>query len=541
MSRLDAAPEKPSPWTGLSLGVMVAVGIGVIGASRLDQGDYRAAALPGLSLSERLLPRDGALAPVPEPGGEWASATLPVEGLLATVGDVLAGDPAAPFRSQAIGATLFMALAGFFTVVATARMAGSGAALGATLAFVGLPGTFAHASTLGPEAGTTLTVAFLLFASTLRPGGRPQVLVATAALASVAASHSSGLLFAVPWLLGIGAATLGRREGDGTIAVSPGELPIGPLPWRALIPGIAGPALFIAAWPHLHTDLGKRLLALLYAPWQAPLPPVSIAGVGYDGTSGGGPPFVVALWDLVVRHPVIIILAAAAGAGVVLAAVRHRAPARTGAVTLSVVGFGILLCGLNGSPTWDGRDGLALLAPGLAVLAGLGASAFTHVLGELLPSLGGARAQRLLPALLLISAPLELAKSRPVEFAYRSVLIGGTAGAMTRGYDVLPPGHLPSKAIEWMNENLPPGARVAFGPENAPPGRDTGERTLFEALRQRGVVRRDIEGAALFHATHLVLLGRSAAPHFSDWLNSLGEPLVTFDHSGARLLAVFAL
>jgi hypothetical protein len=537
----ESAPGRASPWAGLPLGVMVAVGIGVIGASRLDQGDYRAAALPGLVLSERLLPRDGSPTPAAEPGGAWSGATLPVEGLVATVGEALAGDPAAPFRSHAIGATLFMALAGLFTVVAAARIAGPGAALGATLAFVGLPGTFAHASTLGPEAGTTLTVACLLFASTLRPGGRPQVLVATAALASVAAAHTAGLVFAVPWLIGIGAATLARRDGDGAVAVQVGEIPIGPLPWRALIPAIAGPALFIAAWPHLHTDFGKRLLALLYAPWQAPLPPASIAGVAYDGTAGGGPPFVVALWDLVVRHPLIIVLAAAAGAGVVLAAVRHRSPARSGAVTLAVLGFGLLLCGLNGSPSWDGRDGLALLAPSLAILAGLGAAAFTQFVGVLVPSLGGTRAERLLPALLLISAPLDLAKSRPVEFAYRSALIGGTAGAMARGYDVLPPGHLPSKAIEWMNENLPPRARVAFGPENALPGRDTGERTLFEALRQRGVVRRDLEGAALFHATHLVLLGRSAAPHFSEWLNALGEPLVTFDHSGARLLAIYAL
>ncbi len=542
-----APPSTANPWktrqpsTGLMLGAIVAIGIGLVAGQRLDQGDYRAAALPGLSFSERLLPRDGAQPPSAEPGGPWASATLPVEGLVATIGEALAGDPAAPFQSQAVGSTLFMALAGFFTVVTAARLAGSGAALGATIAFVGLPGTFAHASTLGPEAGTTLTIALLLFASTLRPGGRAQVLLATLALAAVAAAHSSGLVFALPWLLGIGAATLGRRDGTSDYPVQTGEVAVGPLPWRALIPAVAGPALLFAAWPHLHSELGKRALALLYAPWQSPVPPVAIAGVAYDATSGGAPPFVLAFWDLVNRHPIMVVLAAAAGAGVVLAAIRHRAPAREAAVTLAVVGFGLLLCCVNGSPTWDGRDGLSLLAPGIAILAGLGASAFTHFLGSLLPPLRTERPQRVLPALLLLSAPLDLARSRPIEFAYRSLLVGGTAGAMTRGYDVMPPGYLPSKAIEWINENLPPRARVAFGPELATPSRDTGERALFEALRQRGVVRRDIEGAAVFNATHLVLLGRSAAPHFTDWLETLGEPLVTFDHSGARLLAIYAL
>jgi hypothetical protein len=61
---------------------------------------------------------------------------------------------------------------------------------------------------------------------------------------------------------------------------------------------------------------------------------------------------------------------------------------------------------------------------------------------------------------------VSLARIHPYELSYYNVLVGGLPGAVRIGFERQYYDLIYVELVEWMNENLPSGARVTFLPNN---------------------------------------------------------------------------
>ncbi len=492
---VDASPPaKPAPaWPLAALAGGVALVV-VLAPYLMAPGDYRAAALPLVERAQELLDVG--------PRRALAGPELPLPVLVTSVGEALVGDPVDPLRAPALGGALALAAAAALTVLAAGQVAGLFAAAAAALLFILCPGVLYHARTLGPEASHVLAASLLLHAALLARGPRSAeggplaggagplephsparrnlalALLGGLALAASALSTWYGVFLFLAWpVMVVLARPVEPLRGEPATGHS-GTWRLPPVPLAAFAALALGAALLLA-WPHLATETGKRLLALLHDPMRLPHPPTLAAGHIYDQAVGAAPPFLVGLVAVVVRFPAVLCL---------LAAIGLRAPA--GRPAAVAAGAHALVLALNGGPGHLGLDAALALLPFLVFLAALGAA-----------RVASHRVARVAALVACLSPVVGLIRTAPVEPAFRSELLLGRAAS---SWDTLPAGTLPSPVVEWMGQSLPQGARVAFEPDAA-----AGPlRELFDALVRRGVLRRDLGSAAPYHATHGVFVRR---------------------------------
>jgi hypothetical protein len=511
----------------LVIALFVGVGVTGLGIALSTRADYRAegAQLLGraLAITEGKTPVRQALA---EPG-------LPVPILATAAADAAFGDPGSPLRSQAPLGAIALGLASALIVLTAGRLGGTWAALATGMAMVGMPGTLYHARTLGPEAYIALGWAALIYLSVRarRTSGPVWVVAASGAWLLALGSAHEALLFVIPWIFAMFA--MPAADAAPVDPAESGRRPLATVSLNVLLPAFIAPALLVALWPHLHEQVGLRLLNLVYDPFKAFHAPVLVGGQIYDQALNQAPPFFTALWLFAIRLPPMFLLLAGVGAGLIVRAVARGHTERHGAFALFGALAYLVLFGLNGSPEYDGLDGIMSAGPFFALLAGLGGGAIVDGIEQVLPRLAGGAIGRVAVLLVCGSIPFDTGMSFPVEPAYRASYLGGTRGAAERGYDTLPDGFLPASAVQWMNASLPTGAHVAVEPSEAR------YRPFLESLRTLGVLRRDLATAAPYHATH-VLVPRSPGYFlYRDALETLGEPDTVFEHGGVRLFGIY--
>ena len=429
-----------------------------------------------------------------------------------------------PLRSASAAGAACLALAAAVIALLGWRLAGLSGGLLAAGLFVCTPGTLFHARTLGPEAAITLATTLLLAAATLRHTVR-SALLATGALLACLASSNEGVLLAIPWLLAAPLADWPSQERRT------GAVRLPPLAPAALVPVLVAPILLFWLWPHLAEDGGKRWLAFLTHPFEAPHPAMVVLGDVRDQAIGRAPSFVMGLLQILTRVPLPVLALATLGAWRVLASgapLRRASFAVLGLLTVMVVQS------IAGGPYYAGTDGVMPMLPFLAVLAGIGGAAILGAVRDLWPRRRPALAAAGVGAALLLPVPIELVRSFPMEPAARSSLVGGTRGAAALGFETRTDSLLPASTVDWLNDALPERARLAAFPQSGD------YRAIIEGLKRHGLLRPDIEWSETYAATHVLTPRAPGEPLFASAVMDLGEPLYVLERDGVRLLTVSA-
>lgn len=496
-----------------------AAGVLVVVLGLLGPADYRSAGLPLVQRAQELLHR------TPDTPPALSGPELPLPVLTTALGEALAHDAADPLRAPAPGGALALGLAASLTVLAAAWTAGALGAVLAALSLLLFPGTLYHARTVGPEAAQALAGSLLVLCGAWLARGRRAgpgfALAAGVALAATALSVWYGLFALVAWPVML---VVARSPAEPASAEAVDET-VGPGRWRlpALTLGelaaLVVAAALVAAWPYLGTDVGKRLLTVIYDPMRAAHPATLAGGLAYDQSVGAAPGFWVGLLAVLVRFPLATLLLAAVGA-----TVPRARPALVGAA------FHAVVLALNGGPGHAGLDGVMALLPFAVVLAAAGGA---RLAGELAGARAWLRAAPLAVLLTALAPAVGLLRAWPLEPAFRSEAYAGAAASR---WDTLPWGTLPEDVALWLDQSLPKDARLAFEPASA-----AGPlRELYDAMAKQRSRREDIAAAAPYHATHVVLLRRPGDPATVVARRALGTPLAQFSYGGIVELAVYA-
>lgn len=483
-----------------------------LGSALRGDGGFRPAGLTLLAEAAKVQSHDAEALKGP---------ALPLPVLVTAKGRTWFGGPD-PVSAGAAGGALLMGLAGAFITLAGFNLGGWLGGLGALLGFTLYPGTLFHARTLGPEATITASYALLLLAATMRRP-IPQAALGTVGLLCCLASAHESILMIIPWLA---AAHFLAPRGTPNDELK-GTTPLGRVAPAVFVPVLAAPLLLIALWPHLEVDLVKRWTAVIYDPFRHAHPAVLVMGEVRDQVVTRGPNALQGALVTLSRIPLTLgLLAALGGVGVI----RDVKAGRTGRRALfALLGLATvwLMFALNGSPNYAGLDGAMATVPMLCVLAALGlvrvAAAARETRFEKLAPI-------VVPLLLLGPMALELAAVYPAEQAYHNALMGGPAGAAENGMETRTDAILPRDFVAAMNDQLPQRARVA-----PYPGADD-YRRLLDDLKQWGLLRDDIESAAPYHATYLLIPRHPGEAHFGDLTNRLQNPSLVWEHGGVRHL-----
>ncbi len=466
-----------------------------VGASLRSTGGYRAPAAPIIEASD----------------GDFERPVLPLNVATATIGRRLAADDPDPFHAAALGGALAMALAVAVTVLTAAVIAGRFAALLTTAAILLTPATPYHAFTAGPEAAMVLASSLLVLAMAIR-APIPRAAVGLLALAACAAGHHAGLLAFLPWLA---AAHFMSPKTEGP-AERRCEIRLGRADFGWWLPLVA-PIAVLMLWPHLDTDAGKRLAAIVVDPVRSPHPPWLVFGTAWDQTLSYAPNTLAGLMLTLIRPPPAITLTSIVGLGALTAYYKHH-----GILTLTVTL--LLVFGLNGSPYYAGHDGFAALIPPLSIASGVGAGVLAErAVGRIpIPRTAGLA---LVGFITLGPAGIDTMKYWSNAPAHRVAPFGGAAGVESRT-----DAEIPMALVDWMNAELPKGARVCFVPEEA------GLRPLLDTLRERGILRRDIRTSAPYDATHAIRFRMPGHPLYSESGAWLSTPAIALEQ-----VALYAL
>ena len=192
---------------------------------------------------------------------------------------------------------------------------------------------------------------------------------------------------------------------------------------------------------------------------------------------------------------------------------------------------------LNGSPWYDGTDGLRVVVPLLALLAALGLAECGWAL-EAAPS---PRLARFGPLALTGLAIVAMLPGRivagDVPGAYANGLVGGPAGVVEAGLQRRADPALEGPVRRWMAEELPAGARVAVAPDGA------AFRELAYQLQSMGALRDDLYFGEPFAADFLVLIHAPERPGYTQAVlaTSGRPPLARIERGGVPLAWVYAL
>ena len=494
---------------------LLAAGIVVVAVGDGQGGDLRA---PGLELLERAEAHDLA-----QPG-------LPLPILV--VGRVVQNADAKVAAGARAGGWL-VAAAVACTVWAAGALGGPLAAAGAGALMLLLPGTLYHARTLGPEAAAMAAYALLLLASVQARAAARGLLGSAALLCALASAHEA-IVMVIPWLLA--AQWLGKKTAEET--ADPGTTPLTTAPAATFLPVVLAPVLLMMVWPHLSAGGLKAWFAVVYEPFKLPHPPFLVLGEVHDQLVSRGPTVLHGWLVTALRIPVVTALMAGVGAAAVISGVRAAEEERRGIFALLSWLTLAAIWALNGSPYYAGTDAFVSGAPMLALLGGLGVVRVIRATQRLWPAerwrVPSAVAAGGVAILIVATAAVDLHRAWPMEPSYHNALIGGTSGAARRGMETSPNHYVPAAVVDWMNSSLPTKARVAFLPASP------SYRTLLGRLRTVGLLRRDIEPAAPYHATHVVVPRHPAFPLYPDLLATFTDPLITWDYGGVRHMAVYA-
>lgn len=500
----------------------------VIGAAA-EPTDYRHA---GMMLLERAV----LVAEPPAAGGDdpLDSPASPAPVLLAAAGMKLWGE--AGVDAATIGGRFAVGLATAVLVLAGFQLGGWAVGVGAGLCFLLLPGPLYHARTLGPEAAVLLGMALLAWSQTQPSRGAIWGILASGAFALALASAHEAALLAIPMLWSAHfAAPKAHLSPD-----RPGRANVGPVSPAILVPVLLGPVLLAAAWPFLSEI--KHWLAVFYEPFKAPHPPIAMLGDAFDQVTGRAPGVAHGLLDILLRLPLTVGVLATWGGVLVVRAVRvrDRQLARGGFLVGGIATLWLVLA-LNGGPGYASTDGTALYAPLIALLAGLGVGGLwssTRAAWQRGRTAAPARRATLVAAgvsaLVIGPAVLSLATSWPAEQRTRSALIGGQAGTIALGIETDTDVRVPVGFVDLINRELPPRARLAVEPD------DGRHRDLLDRMKRLGLLRGDIESAAPYHATHVLVPRRPGAALYGELLGWLGEPMMSYEENGVQVVGLYA-
>lgn len=461
---------------------------------------------------------------------------LPLPVLGAAIGLAGADPDVNPFHEAAIGSSILVGLAVALVTLTGGLLAGWPTGVAAGLMFLLTPGTWFAARTAGPEAAQLAAISLLLLAGAqTRPVGR--AILGFLGLAAIAGAHHLGLAAVIPWLLAahfLSPKTPGQAQRPGEIRLGKAGLSW----WIALLGGAA----LLMLWPHLDQDAGKRLAVVVYEPFRTPHPAWLVLGEVRDQAIGRGPNWLQGSLAWLLRVPVLLGALAVVGA---TAAVRgtgaarpttpdENGPRRALFALLLLLSLA-LVAALNGTPYYADTDGFAPAIPCLALLGALGLRATIRWTHAQRPAWPGPAIASAIVVITLGAQVADLTRAYPNEPAWRSPLIGGTAGAAALGMETRADLHLPHEWINWLNQSAPEGARISVQPE--PPR----ARALLDTLRRHGILRADIESAAAYHATHAIVPRMPAQPLYTSLLRWYGEPLLKTEQEGVALLRLYQL
>jgi hypothetical protein len=418
------------------------------------------------------------------------------------------------------------------------------AATGGALLLLLQPGWLASLRAARPEpiAGAAL---LLLVAAALRAdrGARPALLAALVFALAVAA-HPTGLLLVLPLWLWAGL----RAPAEAPEPGGRGMVPLPPFPpWVFLAP-VAGLVLLVAAWPWLRDETGKRLLEYVIQGHMSQHPPFLLFGRVVVQSQEAAPPFWTGplVWALRLTLPLLAFAALGGLRGLRAAArLRRRAgPGGRGTTTAdrdlllpTLVALTLLAVhALNGSPWYEGLDGLLVAAPIVALLAAGGLGTCLVRLREAPQPLVRRLAVPFVALAVLAAAVARLSAGAAPQ-TWWNALVGGPRGAARAGLQLAPEPTLPGELLEWLNAATPSRSAVTVLPD---PDR---YRPLLRALGQADVLRPDLFFGDLFSADHVVLTYAPELPGYAEAVAFLSDraPLARIEHDGVPLAIVYRL
>lgn len=304
--------------------------------------------------------------------------------------------------------------------------------------------------------------------------------------------------------------------------------------WRDVVGGAAGLALVL---------LSGILVLVLVFPFLWPAPGARLWLLFQEARSWGKTnPFSVLFLGNIVRYtalpwyftPLMLFLVTpplTLGLALLGLVWPRRADSLWQALTV-VFGFWLLLLLLPNTPKYDNERQLMMLAPFLAMFAGMGAQdALDRLARRVQP-----RVQRLLRVLLGPVAVgvmgLELLGALPVPMSYFSELVGGLPGAVRLGFEptyaleVLSPGVLKS-----FEERLPTGALLT-----AIPSAD-----FVKFLQNRGYLRADLQVTRTGGPFYLLVNRHNVFSAEGNAVKAHGEMLSAYRKEGVPLAELWYL
>lgn len=261
--------------------------------------------------------------------------------------------------------------------------------------------------------------------------------------------------------------------------------------WSKLLAVLAiGPAVCWLGWPWLWIDPSAHLKAYLAFHFGH-----AAYNVWYLGRLWQHAPWHYPFLMTAVTTPVLVLAAAlvavvGATRRVALGTRRHPAAAE-GALLLLALIVTLAPSALPTSPKYNGVRLFLPAFPFLAALAGGGYAWAERGLRQLLKAQGEHKrrlsllAAAALGALLLYPGANAVIRTHPYQLAYYNALVGGTAGAMRRGFETIYWGQVLKEAPLFLNRITTPSPRVLVIPR--------GVIYLLDFQRQAGALRPDVQ------------------------------------------------
>lgn len=444
------------------------------------------------------------------------------------LGGTLGGRGAVSFVSLLAGLVGLLAVAWW----GARRFGLLAAAVGGAL-LVLAPGFLAQLRAAGPEPVFEAALVLLVIVAAQADRSRSAALLTALVFVLVTGTHATGLLFVVPLVLH---AVVRNR----TVETGEGFYRLGPFPVHALLGVVLALVLLAKAWPWTDIQTGKRLFEYLTSAFREHHPDILVFGEVVRQAEGSGPPLWMTLVLWLTRIPVPLLALAAVGFG--RGVVALRANADTGEPATATLRLATLFTAtlfaiqsLNGSPWYDGTDGILVAFPLLALLAVGG----TRWLWELIAARRRYARAFAIAFLVLVLGGAGLARLRAGDDpnGYYNGLAGGAAGAVAAGLPRYPGARLGGDLLAWLRQPGPRPRSVAFVPD------ESRLRALASALRDMNALPPDLFVGEPFAADLLVVIDRPAAGGYAAAmeLTSRREPVLELFGPAGRTAAAYRI